>query len=141
MKNYIVALGHGENALCINEFQTMDTVEASNPKSAALKIFNDLEPEEKENAIFQVADVTEPAKYRYFSFEAINEKKEISNVEIAQMVSDYGYPFAETLDSCDAWRNPDQEKIPLSEAEILDVVDNICFSFDCEEEFRSGMLW
>ena len=119
----------------------MDTVEASNPKSAALKIFYGLEPEEEENAIFQVAEATEPMKYRYYSFESINEKKKISNVEIAQMVSECGYPFAKTLEDCDAWRSPEQEEIPISEAEILDVVENICTSFDCEEEFRSGLLW
>lgn len=140
MKNYIVALGYGENVQCVNEFQTVDTVEASNPKSAALKIFYGLEPEEEKDAIFQVAETTEPMKYRYFSFEAVNDKRKISNVEIAEMVSECGYPFTETLDSCDAWRSPNQEEIPLSEAETLDIVDNICLSFDCREEFRSGLL-
>ncbi len=54
MRKYKVAIGHGENVQSINEFQTVDTVEANTAYDAAVEIWNGLEPEEEENVIFQV---------------------------------------------------------------------------------------
>lgn len=58
----------------------------------------------------------------------------ISNVEIAKMVAKRGYDYSEALDSIDAGRTPEDEEQEITEAEVNEMVDAICLSFDCENE-------
>ncbi len=57
-----------------------------------------------------------------------------SNVEIAKMVEDRGYDFQEALDSIDAGRTPEDEEMEITEDELKDLVESICFSFVEEAE-------
>ncbi len=57
-----------------------------------------------------------------------------SNVEIAKMVEDRGYDFEKALDSIDAGRTPEDEEMEITEDELKDLVENICFSFVQEAE-------
>ena len=58
----------------------------------------------------------------------------ISNVEIAEMVAKRGYNYSEALDSIDAGRTPEDEELEITETEVKDMVDAICYSFDEEAE-------
>lgn len=58
----------------------------------------------------------------------------ITNVEIAEMVAKRGYDYSEALDSIDAGRTPEEEEQEITEAEVNEMVDAICLSFDCENE-------
>lgn len=58
----------------------------------------------------------------------------ISNVEIAEIVAKRGYNYREALDSIDAGRTPEEEEQEITEAEVENMVDAICLSFDCENE-------
>ena len=54
MKNFKVAIGYGENVQSVNEFQTVDNVEATTAYDAAVEIWNGLEQSEEQDIIFQV---------------------------------------------------------------------------------------
>ena len=54
----------------------------------------------------------------------------ITNVEIAKMVAKRGYDYSEALDSIDAGRTPEEEELEITEAEVEEMVDAICNSFD-----------
>ena len=58
----------------------------------------------------------------------------ISNVEIAKMVAKRGYDYEAALEGIDAGRTPGEEELEITEAEVKDMVDAICLSFDCENE-------
>ena len=58
----------------------------------------------------------------------------ITNTEIAEMVAKRGYDYSEALDSIDAGRTPEDEAQEITEAEVNEMVDAICLSFECENE-------
>ena len=58
----------------------------------------------------------------------------ITNTEIAEMVAKRGYDYSEALDSIDAGRTPEDEAQEITEAEVENMVDAICLSFECENE-------
>lgn len=65
----------------------------------------------------------------------------ITNVEIAKMVAKRGYDYSEALDSIDAGRTPEEEELEITEAEVEEMVDAICNSFDEDAEYKSGKMW
>ena len=66
MKNYIVAIGYGENVQSVEEFHTVfETVMAESAEKAAIEIFNGLEEDEK--VVFQVRP-EDSLEYEYFQF-------------------------------------------------------------------------
>lgn len=66
----------------------------------------------------------------------------ITNVEIAMKVAQRGYDFEEALEGIDADRTPeDEEQEELTEEEVNEMVDAICFSFVEEAEYKSGEMW
>ena len=58
----------------------------------------------------------------------------ITNTEIAEMVAKRGYDYEAALEGIDAGRTPEEEELEITEAEVKDMVDNICLSFECENE-------
>ena len=58
----------------------------------------------------------------------------ISNTEIAEMIANRGYDYSLAIDSIDAGRTPEDEAQAITEAEVENMVDAICLSFDCENE-------
>lgn len=58
----------------------------------------------------------------------------ISNVEIARMVAARGYDYEVALEGIDAGRTPEDEAQEITEAEVNNMVDSICLSFECEAE-------
>ena len=50
------------------------------------------------------------------------------------MVAKRGYDYSEALDSIDAGRTPEDEAQEITEAEVNEMVDAICLSFECENE-------
>lgn len=60
--------------------------------------------------------------------------KKISNVEIAKMVEARGYDYQEALDGIDAGRTAEDEEREITEEEVEEIVENICFSFIQEAE-------
>ena len=59
-----------------------------------------------------------------------------TNVEIAKMVAERGYDYQEALDGIDAGRSPEEEEMEITEEELNDIVENICFSFDQEADYQ-----
>ena len=58
----------------------------------------------------------------------------ITNVEIAEMVAKRGYDYEAALEGIDAGRTPEEEELEITEAEVENMVDAICLSFECENE-------
>ena len=58
----------------------------------------------------------------------------ITNTEIAEMVAKRGYDYEAALEGIDAGRTPEDEELEITWAEVEDMVDAICLSFDCENE-------
>lgn len=58
----------------------------------------------------------------------------ITNVEIAKMVAKRGYDYEAALEGIDAGRTPEEEELEITEAEVENMVDAICLSFECENE-------
>ena len=55
IQKYVVAVGHGENVLQVEEFQTVDEpVEARTAFKAASEVFEQLDPADLKDIIFQV---------------------------------------------------------------------------------------
>ncbi len=57
-----------------------------------------------------------------------------SNVEIAKAVAEKGYDYQEALDGIDAGRTAEEEEEEITQEELDDIVENICFSFIEREE-------
>lgn len=57
-----------------------------------------------------------------------------SNVEIAKMVAARGYDFDEALEGIDAGRSPEDEEKEITQEEVNEIVESVCFSFIEEEE-------
>ena len=58
----------------------------------------------------------------------------ITNTEIAEMVAKRGYDYESALEGIDAGRTPEEEELEITEAEVNEMVDAICLSFECENE-------
>lgn len=56
-----------------------------------------------------------------------------TNVEIAKMVAERGYDLQRALDSIDVSRTPEDEETELTESELVQLVESICLSLDCED--------
>lgn len=73
-KKFACSLGYGENILQVNEFQTIDIIEADTAENAAMELFNGLEKDEETNAIIAVEPLDDEygdpdyTKTEYFSF-------------------------------------------------------------------------
>ena len=59
-----------------------------------------------------------------------------SNVEIAKMVAARGYDFDEALEGIDAGRSPEDEEKEITQEEVNEIVESVCFSFIEEEEMN-----
>ena len=58
----------------------------------------------------------------------------ITNTEIARMVAARGYDYEAALEGIDAGRTLEEEAQEITWAEVKDMVDSICLSFECENE-------
>ena len=58
----------------------------------------------------------------------------ISNTEIAEMVAKRGYDYEAALEGIDAGRTLEDEAQEITWTEVENMVDAICFSFECENE-------
>lgn len=58
----------------------------------------------------------------------------ISNTEIAEMVAKRGYDYEAALEGIDAGRTLEDEAQEITWAEVENMVDAICLSFECENE-------
>ncbi len=58
----------------------------------------------------------------------------ISNVEIAKVVKKKGYDFEKTLYDLDAMRTTDEEEKPINIEYVIEIIENICLSFEIEKE-------
>lgn len=63
-----------------------------------------------------------------------DEGKKISNVQIAKLVAARGHDFDKVLENLDAGRSPEQEEEKITEAELNEMVDNICAGWEESEE-------
>ena len=65
----------------------------------------------------------------------------MTNTEIAKEIERRGYDFDRALKAVDEVRTPEQEEQEIKKHDILTLIKDICFGFDCEDEFRTGDMF
>ena len=60
----------------------------------------------------------------------------ITNTEIAREIEARGYDFERALEAVDEARTPEQEEQDTNEHDVLVLIKDICFGFECEDEWK-----